>query len=272
MKDAYYFPHDSNARNDEKILFLMSRHGVQGYGLYWLFIEQMHEQADGKLTCSLLDGYAFQWHVDKTMLLDCYKDAITIGLFITDGEVFWSERVLRNKEYREEIRQAKSLGGKKGMAKRWGLNNLVITPDKIDITKDNKGKESKGKEIKETTTTSQNSVIESDDSTTSSRSVPAQEIFDAWNKVWEKTPIPAMRELTKTRRVWIKREFNKQREDLKTAEDFRNFFLFLRDGCPFIRDSVASGKTWFSFDWLFKYENNFVKAYEGNYQNRGKTK
>ncbi len=31
-KDAYYFPHDCNARNDPKILALRSVFGAEGYG------------------------------------------------------------------------------------------------------------------------------------------------------------------------------------------------------------------------------------------------
>ena len=67
-KDAYYFSHDSNARNDEKCLFIISKYGMAGYGLYWMFVECMHEQADGKLTCALLDGFSIRFNTDITLL------------------------------------------------------------------------------------------------------------------------------------------------------------------------------------------------------------
>jgi len=35
-KEAYYFSHDSNARQDEKIIKLRMKLGWEGYGLYWL--------------------------------------------------------------------------------------------------------------------------------------------------------------------------------------------------------------------------------------------
>ena len=149
MKDAYYFPHDANARNDEKMLSLLSKNGIQAYGIYWMFIESMHEEPSGKLKCEFLDAYAFQWHVDLDTLTKCYNDAVEIGLFNTDKKRFWSERVLRNKEYRAYVKEARSMGGKKGMARRWGSRNLVITPDNSPITPDNKGNEKKEKEMKE---------------------------------------------------------------------------------------------------------------------------
>ena len=48
-KDAYYFPHDCNARNDPKILALRSVFGAEGYGVYWMLIEIRREQPDYKL-------------------------------------------------------------------------------------------------------------------------------------------------------------------------------------------------------------------------------
>ena len=153
MKDAFYFPHDYNARNDERIMYILSKYGVQGYGIYWFFVEQLHDEPNSKLKCSLLEVYAFQWHVKKNLLLRFYDDAIEIGLFETDGECFWSNRVFRNKDTREEKRLKKSEAGKLGMAKRWDSDNSVITDDNSVITEHNsvitehnKGKET-GKEI-----------------------------------------------------------------------------------------------------------------------------
>lgn len=148
MKDAYYFPHDSNARSDEKCLYIISKYGAAGYGLYWMFIETMHEQGDGKLTCELLEGLSFSYNTDITLLKQFYNDAIKAKLFITDGEKYWSERVLKNKSEFEEKKKIKSEAGKRGMQSRWGTDNTVITKNNTVITNHNKGKESKGKESK----------------------------------------------------------------------------------------------------------------------------
>jgi hypothetical protein len=151
-KDAYYFPHDLNAKDDEKCLFIISKFGLAGYGLYWMFIEKMHQQSDGKLTCDLLEGLALCFNTDITLLQEFYNTAITIKLFVTDGEKYWSERVLRNKKELEDKRNNRSLAGRLGMEKRWkneAKNNSVITENNSVITEHNKVKESKVNKIKE---------------------------------------------------------------------------------------------------------------------------
>jgi uncharacterized phage protein (TIGR02220 family) len=147
-KDTYYFPHDFNAHNDEKCLYLISELGMQGYGLYWAFIEAMHDTSDGKLKVSFLNVFSIRFNTEKEALSNFYNTAISIGLFVTDGEYYWSERVMQNKVVFDEKRQKKSKAGKLGMQARWAKDNSVITDDNNAITKHNKGKEIKGKESK----------------------------------------------------------------------------------------------------------------------------
>jgi len=91
--------------------------------------------------------------------------------------------------------------------------------------------------------------------------VPYARIVEVWNKVMVPKGLPEVREITDPRKAWMKREWVKQRENLKTVEDFEAFFQYLASKCSF----MFSG-TWFCFDWLFKYQNNFTKALEGNYE------
>ena len=43
-KDTFWFKHDYNARNDEKILELRSIHGAEAYGVYWMIVETMADK------------------------------------------------------------------------------------------------------------------------------------------------------------------------------------------------------------------------------------
>lgn len=147
---SYYFSHDINAAYDEKTLYLRSIYGMEGYGLYWYFIELLHQSQDSKLRCKLINGIAYQINIDIDKLLQFYNTCLEAELFVTDGEFYWSERVLVNKEIQDEKRNIKSYAGKKGMEKRWGSSSYKtdITEHNNVITEDNKGKERKGKEIK----------------------------------------------------------------------------------------------------------------------------
>ena len=155
MKESYYFSHDSNARNDEKILMLRAAHGLEGYGAFWVLIEMMFENAETALSHSKTKGLAVNYNIDITVLESVINTCITENLFASDGEFFWSESLRRRKKKYQDLKEKKSEAGKKGMATRWteqGIDNTVITGDNssnnTDITKDNKGKESKGNENK----------------------------------------------------------------------------------------------------------------------------
>ena len=49
-KDAYFFSHDCNARNDPKILALRSVYGAEGYGVYFMLVEILREQPEYRLS------------------------------------------------------------------------------------------------------------------------------------------------------------------------------------------------------------------------------
>ena len=148
-KQAYYFSHDANARNDEKILMLRAEHGWEGYGIYWVLIEMMFESSDTCLYHSKVKGIAIGHNIDITVLYQIINTCIAEGLFDSNDDKFWSESLLRRKGKMQELIAKKSEAGKKGMAKRWGTDNSVITEDNTSnntvITENNKGKEIKGK-------------------------------------------------------------------------------------------------------------------------------
>jgi hypothetical protein len=145
MKDVIYFPHEANASRDEKMSYLLKKHGFSGYGVFWFIAEMMHESRDSKLSLSLIDGYP-TYNTDITLLKDVIATCFDCGLFRKDDKSFWSDRVIRNKEEREKKRLLKSLAGQKGMSIRW-KDNAVKQAD----NKHNKVKESKVKESKEET-------------------------------------------------------------------------------------------------------------------------
>jgi hypothetical protein len=143
MKEAYYFSHDANARQDEKILMLRAEHGWEGYGIYWALVEMMFEASDSALHHNKIRGIAVSYNINITVLESVINTCITEELFVSDGEKFWSDSLIRRKNKYQEIKEKKAEAGRKGMAKRWGKDNTVITDDNTAITKDNKGKESK---------------------------------------------------------------------------------------------------------------------------------
>ena len=112
-KDAYYFSHDSNARNDIKIKAMIAKYGYEGYGMYWAIVEMLRETKDYELP---LEEYMFlalqqEFNGCSTDVQQYINDCInTFKLFSSDGEMFWSESLKRRMipldAKREQARQA----------------------------------------------------------------------------------------------------------------------------------------------------------------------
>jgi hypothetical protein len=115
-KDAYWFRHDSNARNDQKMVMLRAKHGISGYGAYFMLIEILRESegykilANQMLEPSLAFATGCQADFIKTWLADCLE----YGLLTTDGVYIWSESLLRRLESYEGISRLRSEAGRLG--------------------------------------------------------------------------------------------------------------------------------------------------------------
>ena len=149
-----YFPHDSNARNSDKIIPLRMKHGAEGYGIYFMLLERLREETD-YMSVKDYNMLAFDLRVDTSMLKSVVEE-FGLFAFTADGKCFYSESFTRRMEIKDEVAKAKSEAGKKGAAKRWGnkkdstANSKNSTP--IAEPSKNDSKESKGKETKQNKT------------------------------------------------------------------------------------------------------------------------
>lgn len=183
-KDAYYFSHDSNARNDQKMLQLRAVYGAEGYGWFWILIEMMR------------DANAYRLHYDgrysftaiakelgctddeaKKFVDDCIDE---FSLFTKIDGSFYSESLLRRmgqvEARREKARESAKV--------RWERNaNALQTQSERNAIK---GKEKKGKEKKSITPAS------AGDTADLSPAEPWKAEFEQfWNAYAKKTGRPA---------------------------------------------------------------------------------
>lgn len=119
MKDTYYMKHDANAGRDERILDMRAEWGSEGYGLYWLINEYLREQSNVKAHLSKLAALAFALNETVEKVERFVNDGIEkYGLYISDGEFFWSERMKRDKEELDQLREINRQNGiKSGKAR-----------------------------------------------------------------------------------------------------------------------------------------------------------
>lgn len=96
-KDSPWFKHDQNARGDPDICDMRAKYKAEGYGWYWMLIEMMREQDDYMLSLSRCNAFALQMQCSTAKADAFIRDCISVfELFSTDGEKFWSDRLIRD--------------------------------------------------------------------------------------------------------------------------------------------------------------------------------
>jgi hypothetical protein len=120
MKESFYFSHDSNARNDVKVLKLRRNLGLEGYGIYWCIIEILRDSPGYTLSMNNIEDISFSLNIENDKVLTVIKN---FDLFIIEEENFFSERLLRSMEQYKALKERKSQSGKNGMKKRWSKPN-----------------------------------------------------------------------------------------------------------------------------------------------------
>lgn len=146
-KDAYYFSHDSNARNDEKMIAVRMRLGAEGYGIFFMILERLMESSE-YMSVKDYNIIAFDLRVDASKVKSVIED---FGLFVftEDGKYFYSESLNRRMVPLDNIKKQRSLAGKRSAEKRAKKDKNSTTVERP--LNENQTKESKVKESKENT-------------------------------------------------------------------------------------------------------------------------
>jgi DnaD/phage-associated family protein len=173
-----YFPHDTDAANDEKIEALRSLFGNDGYAFYFILLERIYRTNEAELDISkpiLLAPIASKIGVGKEVFAEMLEASFEVGLF--DKEEYEKRKVITSSGIKSRFSEVNS------MRKRWrkskendgnkevfhgensaenGVENEFSTEKTGEETPESKVKQSKAnekeKELKETATAaSQNS-------------------------------------------------------------------------------------------------------------------
>lgn len=156
-----YFPHDSNARNDERLVKVRMQHGPAGYGVYFMLVERLREDQE---YMSVVDYnlIAYDLRIDASLAKSIIRD---FGLFAFTvdterGECFYSESLRQRMARKDEITAKRKAASALGVSVRQEnrektktaeISNQMVTeaqPNGISngSEKRTKGKERKGKE------------------------------------------------------------------------------------------------------------------------------
>lgn len=108
---AYWFKHDSNAKDDHKIMLMMDQLGLEGYGIFWVLIEVLREQDDYRYPVSLLPLLAKRYMTSTEKMRAV---VMNYGLFIVfDDERFSSPALLKRMNAFDSFVESRRIAGKK---------------------------------------------------------------------------------------------------------------------------------------------------------------
>lgn len=120
-KDAYYFSHDSNAKDDPKIMMLIEELGLEGYGIFWILIESLRDQPNYMYPLRLLPALARRYNTTSAKMETVVR---SYALFqILDGEFFYSDSLNRRMSILDEKRKKRIESGRKGGLKTQSLKS-----------------------------------------------------------------------------------------------------------------------------------------------------
>lgn len=137
-ENAFYFPHDFNARTDIKIKKLLFKLGYEGYGIFWALVEDLYNNANALPTH--YDILAFELRTQSDKVQSVVND---FDLFVVKDGYFSSNSI----ENRLNDRKEKSVKASMSAKKRWQDANAMRTHSESNAIKERKGKEKKEKEI-----------------------------------------------------------------------------------------------------------------------------
>lgn len=161
-----YFPHDSNARNDERLVNVRMKHGPAGYGVYFMLVERLREDPE---YMSVVDYnlIAFDLRIDASLAKSIIRD---FGLFAFTvdperGECFYSESLRQRMARKDEITAKRKAASALGVSVRQENrektktaenSNQMVTETQPNGAPNGREKRTKGKEskVKENSTSS----------------------------------------------------------------------------------------------------------------------
>ena len=124
-KKAYYFSHDSNAKDDPKCSMLIEQLGCEGYGIYWILVETLRDQPEYKYPINMLPILARKYNTtpEKVRIV-----VTAYGLFELDEDQFFSLSLCRRMEKVDRsITQRIEAGKASGERRR-----LLLLPQKTE--------------------------------------------------------------------------------------------------------------------------------------------
>ena len=130
-----YLIHDANAGNNFKIMMMIQKEGMKGYGIYWMILEFLRIQEGYKADLRVLPILAQKMRVTVATLKQFIYES---GLFRVDDTTFSSPGLTRRMGPLEAKREANRESGRRGGLANQQKIRQGMPSDALAINKTNK--------------------------------------------------------------------------------------------------------------------------------------
>lgn len=265
MKYVEWFKHDNNARNDPKLQELRRKKGYGAKAIYWDLVEMLHE-AGGVLpieeaACAVSDLN----HISNTTLAKyviCESDLFVV---LDDGVTFSSKRLMEDITHAQKVKERRSEAGREsGKVRREKRVNEKNQTDVEQVLNKCSTNDEQQSLISSSLIITNNSVINNneDSKVSNSKNITPEEFMDLWNN--GRGTLPKVAALNKDRRNKAKLRIKEMGDTGDEQTSVMNKVMEKIRDSEFL--SVKWGKC--NFDWLIANSTNWLKIFEGNYDNR----
>lgn len=130
---AYWFKHDTNAKDDYKSMLLIDQLGLEGYGIYWVLIETLREQEGYRYPMAMLPILAKRYGTSGEKMRAVVS---SYGLFeIFEDDSFTSPALVRRMDEYESLCQKRRAIGAAGGRKKAENRTKNLLSDNQEPTK-----------------------------------------------------------------------------------------------------------------------------------------
>ena len=124
MQQTQYVPHGTNTMGNGKIMELVAEHGMEGYGIYWMLMEHLYQQEDGKSSMKIIKLLCKKMEVSTQKLTRILHNS---RLFSVENDMVSSPELDKKIAVFEARHKKLSEAGRKGYEAKT-LKNRTNTP------------------------------------------------------------------------------------------------------------------------------------------------
>lgn len=256
-KQTFYFPHDGNARNDDRIIAVRMRHKMEGYGVYFAILERLLESSE-YMSIKDYNVIAFDLHVGSDLVKSIVED-FSLFSFTDDGKYFYSNSFNNRMKPLENIREQRRLAGKKSAEKRAKNNECSTTAERPlteKATEESRVEESRVERIN----TSSSNELPCETSQPHVEGIDYKKLVDFFNSETKGIFGIVKYPISDTRKGQIRARIREHGKDVFVSAIHKAF------ESDFLKGANNKGFK-ATFDWIIK-PTNFEKILSNNYDNK----